>query len=273
MQLHVFLGLMLIVCFISPANAEATHNYFKKKHAVFVGIFEQSSSGTILAQRGSLEPAYVEFEEVGIATDHTSWMVEYRYRLSDRCKLSAAAYQFENGGSAVVAEDFNFDGIEYKVDAVVEGLFTLDTYVVDAMYSVYQTDNTDVSLGLGLHAFDAEASIQAQVAVAGEGSGSTEQARASLLAPLPNFRASVFHAFDDTWSVMATVGWLSADIDDYSGSFEYVFLRGQYRVSEAVGLSLGYQVVAADITKTLDSGRNEFDITYKGITAAISYAF
>ena len=81
MQLQAFLGLMLIVCFISPANAEATHNYFKKKHAVFVGIFEQSSSGTILAQRGSLEPAYVEFEEVGIATDHTSWMVEYRYHL------------------------------------------------------------------------------------------------------------------------------------------------------------------------------------------------
>ena len=79
---HEFsLALLLSILFVNSANAEATHNYFKKKHAVFVGVFEQSSSGTILAQRGSLEPAYVEFEEVGIATDHTSWMVEYRYHL------------------------------------------------------------------------------------------------------------------------------------------------------------------------------------------------
>ena len=172
-----------------------------------------------------------------------------------------------------MVKDFNFDCVEYTVDAEVESSLTVDTYIIDAMYEVYQTDATEITVGAGLHMLDTQASIRAAGSVEGGASGSTEQARANLLAPLPNLRANVFHAFNDKWSLIATAGWMSANVDAYSGSFEYLHLRGQYQVTDAFGLSLGYQLAAFDITETLGNGKNSFDAQFTGVSAAISCAF
>ncbi|GEM_PF-1087296 len=39
------LALLLSVCFVDAANAEATHSYFTKDHAIVVGIFDLQFEG------------------------------------------------------------------------------------------------------------------------------------------------------------------------------------------------------------------------------------
>ena len=172
-----------------------------------------------------------------------------------------------------MVKDFSFDGVEYTVCATVDGSLTVDTYIIDAMYEVYQIDAKEITFGAGLHMLDTQASIRAAGNVEGGLEGSTEQARATLLAPLPNLCANVFHAFNDKWSLMATAGWMSANVDAYNGGFEHLHLRGQYQVTVALGVSLGYQLAAFDITETLDQGKNSFDAQFTGVSAAISCAF
>ena len=61
-----------------------------------------------------------------------------------------------------------------------------------------------------------------------------EQGRASLIAPLPNLRATYFHAFTPRLAVLATVGWLSLSYDQYDGDFRYLRIRDEYLVTDSL---------------------------------------
>lgn len=264
----------LVALAVTPvALAEQQHQYLTKDHFVYAGVFDQGSSATLMAQRGDFEPIKIDFTNVGLAEDYTSWMLEYHFRLSERWRISAAAYRFTQGAGKTLETAFNFDGVEYEVGVDVRSKINVDTYILDAMYTVYQDSNAEISVGAGIHALDSSLRISAVADINGQPIAESERASASVLAPLPNLRASGFYAFNEDWSVWATVGWLSANIDNIEGSFEYAHLRGQYQITDGLGLSLGYQYVGVDVQENRERGTNLFDLEFTGLTAAVSYAF
>lgn len=83
----------------------------------------------------------------------------------------------------------------------------------------------------------------------------------------------MIHAFGDKFSVNATLGWLSAYVDNYEGGFKYLHLRGQYQLTDHWGVTAGYQFVQVDLQENLENGHNRFDTEFKGVTAAVTYSF
>ena len=275
---------MTQVGFITPAGllcaslllsmtAQAEHPLLEKRNALYLGAFDQTLSADLGAQRDDLPSDIIEIDDIGVDDDDVSWMLEYRHRFSDRWSLTAAAYRYRNSGGTVLEESFNFDGVEFTAGLETRSRLEIDTYILDAMYSMYTTDNTEIAIGGGLHALDNFASIRAIGSIDGNEVFDTSEAGSSLLAPLPNLRATAFHAFSDRFATMVTLGWLSANVDEYEGSFGYAHVRAQYQIYKGLGIALGYQAVEVDITRNLDNGKDTFDLGFDGVTAALTYTF
>lgn len=253
--------------------ADGRHPYLSNQHALYAGVYDQNSDAQLMAQRGDFEPIKFEFEDIGLSEEYTSVMLEYQYRLSDNWQLSAAAYRFTKEGGKALDRTLNYAGQEFEVGARARSDIKINTYIIDAMYKVYQSENGEVSLGAGIHALDNELSLDSRLEIDGEVVRQRGRASASVLAPLPNLRASGFYAFNDRWSVMAAAGWLSLTIDDVDGDFRYGHLRANYRMTQSLGISLGYQWVSVGVTEKLPNGVDLFDLEFTGTTAALTYTF
>ena len=73
--------------------------------------------------------------------------------------------------------------------------------------------------------------------------------------------------------MLATVGWLSLSYDQYDGDFRYLRIRGEYLVTDSLGLSAGFQFASIDAQENLARGYNRSDVQFSGLTVGMSYAF
>jgi hypothetical protein len=64
------------------------------------------------------------------------------------------AYQFEYDGARAISRDFNFEGKEFKAGTFLNTEISINTYIVDLMYQVYDSERAEVLVGGGVHAFD-----------------------------------------------------------------------------------------------------------------------
>jgi len=248
--------------------------YLAKDSALFFGAFVQQGEGNVTAQRGSFDSRTLRLDDLGSDEEYTSWLLEFRHRFNDRWAASVGAYRFNTGSQFTVTDDFTFEGREFTAGASVDLDFTLDTYIADVMYTLRRSDRLEWQIGAGLHFFDAALNLKGTLAVEGENVGEVEtRSKASLTAPVPNLRTTGFYTLNDKWAVFGTLGWLSANVDQYSGDFFYGNVRLQYQITQAFGLSVGFQHVSADIEETVDRGFNQFDMKFNGLTAAVSYLF
>lgn len=277
-QKQIFRALgVSVACIPAYVNAQPSHSYLTNDHFVYAGIYYQEGELSAKSSRGESDPVNIESDGLGVDDPYISGMVDYHYRFSERWKISASVYRFTDGASGQrLNEDITWEGREFSAGVALDVDWKIDTYIVDAMYSIKRTENLELAVGGGLHAVDAELTLSGEVAIdgsAGNQVGAGETARGSLLVPLPNLRATGFYAFNDQWSLQGTVGWLSLGIDEYEGAFKYFHLRTQYQISDKVGVSLGYQLAAVDVEEELRLGFRRFDMSFEGVTAALTFTF
>lgn len=265
--------LLALPVFTSASELSGAHPYLKTRHTLGVGASYQKSDSEIRASRQGLPEIKVDLENLGVDDTDTSWMLEYRWRFAENWMLVGVAYTFDESGDRTVERDFNFDGKEFKAGAAVDTSIEIDTYILDVLYSVYRTDRAELMLGGGIHAIDFEAAIQGQAFV-GDLEAQTAKASSDVLAPLPNLRAQGFYAINDKWGVGGVVGWLSANYDDYDGSFAYIHARLAYALSTHFSVSMGYQFSDVELTYTPSSVKEtELEVQFSGPTLLLNYRF
>ncbi len=261
------------VTFAQLARAEDFHPYLSKKHRLTVGGFWQKSEASLTAAREPLEPTAVDLAAMGLKDRDTTWMVEYRFRKNPRWQYSASLYRYRQSADLTAEKAFNFDGIEVEVGSALETSLTIDTYIFDAMYTLRRTQHSELAIGGGFHVLDNDVIVNSRRKVNGNETAEIERGRAALVAPLPNFRATYFHAFSPKLSLMATAGWLSLSYEQYDGDFRYLRLKAEYLLTDALGVSAGFQFASIDAQENLDRGYNRFDVEFSGVTVGFSYAF
>ena len=255
-----------------PALAEPIHPQLTAKHTFILGGFRQSVDGELYAQADGRPKRIIDFDDLDIDDTETTFMGEYRYRLNDKWMFTVGAFQFDTDGSIEAANEFEYDGVVFEAGANLNTNLKVDTYMVEALYSVYKTDRAQIYLGGGLHMFDFSAAIEARVFVEDQ-ERTGGQASDDILAPLPNLRAQGFYAITPKWAVTGAFGWLSANYGDYSGAFTYVHARTMYRLTERFGVGVGYQYVDVDLEVDRPHGEGGFDIQFHGPTAYLAYSF
>lgn len=162
--------------------------------------------------------------------------------------------------------------MEFEAGVSLESDFQVDTYIVDVMYSAYRSDRAELQVGGGIHALDFDVEFKGTVFVGDENRSRTVSGD-DLLAPMPNLRLHGIYAINPRWAFYGTLGWLSANVDNWDGDYAYVHLRTDYRFSSGFGLVLGYQNVAVDVSHESDQIESVFDFNHHGPTLYLEYGF
>ena len=265
---------LAIAAIPATAQTEAFHPYLDtgEKHTLMLGYTRQQGDVTLSAQRDPLPETSIDLDDLGTDDAYNSWLVEYRYRINDRWGIVAGAFTFEVDGSRTVSRDFNWEGVEFEAGVSLQTDIEVDTYIVDVLYTAHRSERAELLVGGGLHMFDFSAELTGRV-FAGDLEASRSNATDDILAPLPNLRAQGFYAFTPKLGAAATLGWLSANYDDYEGSFVFLHARLLYRFDGGFGLSAGYQFTDIDLEQDKSNGKNEYEIEFDGPTLQLSYSF
>ncbi|MFT4767898.1 MAG: hypothetical protein ACI8RN_001028 [Glaciecola sp.] len=255
----------------SDADSTST-GMFDRKHMLSVGMTRQSTSTSISATSENFDPVIIDMDELGVGERDYSYFVDYRYRLKPKWSIFAGTYQFSGSGESVTERDINYDGIEFTTGSELSSELNIDVYILDILYTVHRSENVEIMFGGGIHAFDLGAEISGSVRIDDQ-SSEVRRASSTLLAPVPNLRGAATWSLSDKFGVSLVAGWLSADVNEYSGDFVYGHLRGHYQISDRFGASLGYQITNIDISQQRSRGELAFDTDLDGPTLTLTYSF
>ena len=270
---------LLVLCTYAHADDEdggaeprALNTILTERHVLSVGLADQKVDARIRATRTGFDPVGVDLDDLGVNNRDTSYYIDYRYRIKPNWTLIGGVYSFNGSGGQVATRSFNFDGVEYEAGAALRADFDIDAYILDVMYTVYRGESFELMAGGGIHALNLGARIAAGLSV-GEEEIRGQTSGATLLAPVPNFRASAIWAITDRLAIHAVTGWLSANIDEYSGEFIYGHVRAMYRFADSLGVALGYQRTKVDVTQERARSELSFDAILDGPTLTLTYSF
>ena len=252
--------------------ADSMHPYLDQKHTILLGGFRENVDARVYADADRAGTVGVDLGDLGMDEIDNSWMLEYRYRLGEKWQISAGAFTFRNSGTIAAERDFSFDGVDFKAGVVLDSELQVDTYIVDVLYKVYDSNRAEILVGGGLHIFDLSTEIETRLFVEDE-SKTGQRGENELMAPLPNLRMQGFYALTPKWALSATLGWLSITYDDYDGSFSYLHARTSYHFTDRFGVSLGYQYIDVDFTRDRERGETGFDASFHGPSLVLSYGF
>ncbi|EED32264.1 hypothetical protein NOR53_3322 [gamma proteobacterium NOR5-3] len=255
----------------SDASA-APSGPFSKKHMFSLGITRQSTNTSVSATSENFEPVVINLDNLGVDERDNSYFIDYRYRFTPKWSIYAGSYQFSGSGEAVTERDLNYDGVEFTTGSEIRSELDIDVYILDVLYTVHRSNSVEIMLGVGVHALDLGASFAGNVSV-NDQSSEFRRASSTLLAPVPNLRGTATWALNKHFGFSLVAGWLSADVDDYSGDFVYGHLRASYQISDRFGASLGYQVTDIDITEARSRSKLSFDTEIDGPSLTLTYSF
>lgn len=248
-------------------------------HIFRAGVYEQDIDIKAAITRDPNPEQEIDFDEVlGVDDSATSFFFQYQWRFAEKWTLSAFFTRMDADGNKRATEDFTWDGQDYKAGAELNMDFDLDTYLVAADYSFIRDDRKEFGVGFGLHAFDIGTTLELKVGIQeGDGdeaaSGKAVRSSGDLLAPLPNLRAYGRYMITPNWALLGSMGWLSANYEDYDGDYLFLTLLTEYRFTERFGVGFSYQVSEIDITRDTKKGSRHFDIDQYGPSIYLTYGF
>jgi len=255
------------------AAADPDASFFlDAKHRVSLGIAEQAATGGLRATAEGFDPVELQIGDLDVDDPDYSYYLDYRYRFKPRWVVVAGAFGFRDTGVRRAERDFNFDGVEFTAGAELSTSFEVDAYLVDVMYAVHRGQRSELLLGGGIHALDLGASIGARIEI-NDQSREFRQSGTTLLAPVPNLRAAGTWVLSERFALHGIAGWLSANVEDFSGDFLYGHVRLAYAVTHQLSLALGYQRTDIDITQQRSRAEINYDINLEGFTATVAYSF
>ena len=271
---RIALTVLLLVVGLPVALAdEGVNPIFTSRFNLQLGVQRTDSEATVAVTRAPLPETEIDLDDMGIDESSTVFYAGARWRIADRWTANFTYNQFDENGSTVIEESFNFDGELYPVGASLDSRLQLDAYIFDVAYSFGKGRNYEWGAGLGLHSFDFAAELKADVFV-GSIDQTVSEANESLLAPVPNFRFFADYAFDSRNAIRFNAGWLSANIEDYDGALIYASLRFDHNFGNNFGVGLGVQYTDVELDHEPSSrSREQYDADILGAMAYISYRF
>jgi len=276
LRLLLFIALMLPVSMALAESEGVEHPYLARKHVFMAGGYWQDVDAEIRETRDPLPRVDLNLATLGVDEKDTTWYMEYRYRFSDRWSLVASGQRYTSSGEIGLTRDINFGGVPFQAGTSLKTRLRVDTYFLDFMYHAYKSSRAELAFGGGLHTFNFDASLYGGASLENrfvERSRELIASNEDFLAPLPNLRMQAFYGITDRWAIMGNLGWMSANVDEWDGSFTYIHLRTHFRLGQHVGLALGYQFTDVDVTRERSRASSEYDIEFNGPSAMITVSF
>ena len=274
-------GLSVVLAVLSGLSAnsfadngmQGIHPIMNTRFQIVGGGFFASSDPSFRLDRSDSDlGTKVSGSDLGLDEDVTVPFAGLRWRISDRWRLEAQVFGFDESGSRFTSESIEWGNLEFDAETLVNS--DADTTIGRGLigYSFLKNDRLELGAGLGLHymSFDVRLSGQAHIG-GGPAVSASEEADADGI--VPNIGLFGSYAFNEQWLVEGRFDWFSASIDDYSGDLWRVGAAVVYQpfANFNFGLSYDYLNINVDIDKSNWNG--SIDSDWYGPSAFVGLTF
>jgi hypothetical protein len=212
-------------------------------------------------------------DDLGVDDGNVTPYFGARWRFTDRWRLMFNYFGMKSEGK--VREDFNrliFGDIDISGFLEVKTDFATDFYVAQLGYSLFKNDRAELGIGGGLHVVDFDIALTVRAGINNR-QGTLESDSSDLTVPLPNILGFGTYAFTPKLSVEGSIGWFGLNYDQYSGNLVAANAALEYRVTEHVGLGLGYNYVDMNLDIEQSRRTDSYDLRYNGPVLYVSAGF
>ncbi len=251
----------------SPALAEPIHQGLSDKWRFDFTAVSYSPEATLRSTVPGDPPTEVTLDDLNADDDETTGQFSITGRFSDKWRASFAYTDLSVSGYNINSRNFNFDGVDYPLQTELDTELDVTMYIAAVDYAIHQSDTTEFGIGAGLHAIDLDISFVGSLNGITVGSSSED-----FLAPLPNIRGYVRHAFNEKWLFGAGIGWMGAEIDEYDGSLLLGSAFLDYRINNNWTLGVNYQYIEIDLEIDDNLSEDEYDVELPGLGISVTYS-
>ena len=212
----------------------------------------------------------IDFErDLGLSDTETLPLVDVAWRFAPRHRLELNYLQLSRNSTTNITREITWRGQTYPIDTQVSGEFDSRLTALSYLYSFYRTPDTELSVGLGLHAVRLTAGVSAQGTSASVSAGGSSSATAPL--PVVGLRG----ATKITGNVGAELRyqWFGIKVGDYDGDLNVVNAAINWFPWKHVGFEAGYSYTRYNLKVSRDNWHGEATYEFKGPTLSLVAAF
>ncbi len=230
------------------------------------GVLDQRADMKIRSTRAGDPPIDIDLDNLGLSDSEVVPQIGARWRMNDRWAMNFVYSGFNIKSNKTVDRTFNFDGVEYPINATLKSKIDIDLYVFAIDYSFGRSDTTEWGLGLGIHAIGFSTDISGNFNNVPLAASSED-----FLAPLPNARIFVRHAFTPKLLGSVSGGWLGIKVGKYDGALIVASATLDYRFTDRWSLGLNYQLTDIDLDIDRQTKDSNYDIRLDGFSLVAKY--
>lgn len=221
--------------------------------------FKASASGSVagITREIDLEG------NLGLGDSPDLFMGELGWQFGQRWGMALQYFRSSRSGTRTLEEEVEWQGEIYQVGAEVSAETSLEIARLFFAWRFRDTGPHSLRVGAGLHMLGMNGEISGQARV---DDMTTEFRRSSATAdfPVPNLGVWYSYSPNDKWLVSARADWLSASIDNYSGSIVNLSGGINYRIWDHIGVGASFQFFQLSGDVTEDNWNGAVELRYSG---------
>lgn len=215
----------------------------------------------------------VDFEQdLGFKRNSTLPAFMAEWRPGDDWVVNAEYYSLGRSNSTMLDREITVGDTVFPINGTVGAGFDSDIIRFSVGNRLYQTENLEMGLSLGLHGTDFSLFIEGQGVTNNNPTQLRREAR-SVFAPLPTIGAFLTARPAPKVHVNARIDYLSLTIDEYNGRLINAEVSAAYSVHKNIDLGVMYRYVDYRVRVTRDNFVGEVDYKFNGPALFIQAGF
>jgi hypothetical protein len=253
-----------------PASAQRLDNDFIIQASLYLPRVDSSvrvdgNNGTIGTE--------VDFEsDLGLDKRATLPAFLVEWRPGDDWVFSGEYYALGRDSTYNIDRELTVGDTVYPVNATLGAGFDSDIYRFTVGNRIFQGENYEVGLAVGLHGTNFAIYIEGEGDVNGNPGQFRSESR-SVFAPLPT--VGIFAAAEPVEKLYlgARFDWLSLTIDDYSGRLINTEFTAAYRIHKNIDIGATYRFVNYRVRVEKDNWNGKVNYQFQGPALFLQVGF
>ncbi len=258
----VFLALMPL----SVAAAAEEWPTFDFRAGGYIATF---NSDIRINDSGGIRGTDTDIEDVLDVDDGLSkFRLDAKWRFQPRHSLEFSYYDVSRDGRRNIDRELTIGDETYLIGTNIKSKFDFSVYKFSYAYSFYQTEETDLSVSLGLHAIDFGLEVKGEIL-----NLPVNRESRDVVLPLPVLGVNYSRQLSGPFSIGVEVDLFAIEYGDYKGNLWDANLTLDVDISERFGAYLGYNYVDMGIESEDEDLLGELDYEYGAFMLGVRMRF
>ncbi|MGD8376031.1 MAG: hypothetical protein PVF68_07815 [Acidobacteriota bacterium] len=279
------ISLFILALVLGPLPARADYPELEfdypiaaDRWGVGLGGYGVDLDTTVSVGIGDLVGTTIDVEDIlGLQSDQSIVRLGGFFRIRPKHTLEFTWLEINRSSDLNISESFEFDGVRYDANAMIDSKMDMSLYKVDYQYSFFNNGRVNTGLQTGLSVFDFDAAIGGQgVQLDADGnpvSGvSFEETGRRLLAPVPGLGFFIDFAAYRWMVVRFSAEFLDLSISGIEGRYQDTSLLLEFRPQRHFAIGVG---IAGTDLRVKQTGEDPWSVDYRfsGVVGYLGTSF